>query len=88
MKINGSTISPALLVPAIVFVFWLGGLSITVANDTADQNAIEKKVEQTALDVAAIKQDIEHNKETLDRLEKSIEKNQDAILKAIRDEAI
>jgi len=67
---------------------WLGVLSNTVSSNEDDQEKIKAKVEQTALDVAAMKKDIEYTKEAVDDLKEQQSKNQEAILKAIRDEAI
>ena len=84
MKINGTHIPTVFIIPAIMFVFWLGGLSFTVyANDEA-QKLSEQKVEQATLNVATMQRDIENIKATLIRREQQERQDKQEILAAIR----
>ena len=88
MHINGMKAPIAFATSILLGGIWLGVLSNTVSSNEDDQEKTEAKVEQAVLDVAVMKEDIKHTKEAVDRLEKKIDKNQDAILKAIRDESL
>ena len=88
MQINGMKAPIAFATSILLGGIWLGVLSNTVSSNEDDQEKIKAKVEQTALDVAAMKKDIEYTKEAVDDLKEQQSKNQEAILKAIRDEAI
>lgn len=86
MKINGTTIPTVFIIPAIMFVFWLGGLSYTVSGLADEQSEQENKVEIATINVATIKTDMSNIKDTLVRLEKQQREDKKEILDAIREQ--
>lgn len=94
MQVNGTTVPNFIIVPLVGFIFWLGSLSVIVdslAEDVSEHT--EKPMHEKAIsDVATIKNDVKHNKEAIDKIEKKLEeaerqraKDKDEILKAIRE---
>ena len=84
MKINGTTIPTAFIIPAIMFVFWLGGLSFTVYANAESQKESEQKVDAATIKVATIQTDVENIKDTLVRLEAQQREDMKDILAAIK----
>lgn len=94
IQMNGFKFPTFLIIPALVFTFWLGGLSLQVAAQDEAQDAHEKKPshDATVADVATIKADVKHNKEAvekvekkLDDIERKIDDNQKELLNALAD---
>lgn len=86
MKVNGLTIPLAFVIPALLFTFWLGGLSITVfANDEEQEKHEEQPGHtQTLTDMATVKANVEAVQKSIDRLELQRKEDKDEILEAIR----
>jgi hypothetical protein len=92
---TGAKIPPFLVIPSAIFVFWLGGLSYNVAGIASEQESHGDKPahETTISDVATIKSDVKHNKETIDEIKQELkegrlkaEKDKQEILQAIREQ--
>ena len=94
MQVNGTTFPSWAVIPTIMFIFWLGGLSITVASIAKAQETHEAKPAHAASieDVATIKANVAHNKAAIEEIKRKLEDQQrkaeqdkQEILEAIRD---
>jgi len=95
MQINGTTIPTYLVIPILIFTFWLGGLSMSHQSLADDQKEHqEKRAHDDAVeDITSMKSDLKHNKEAIDKLDKKlgeleekIDNNQKELLEALREE--
>ena len=95
MTINGTKLPWPAIVSVLVFTFWLGGLSLTVASNGEDQDEHEKLSAhaEAALATNTVQADVRHNKEEigeikkqLDKMEEQMIEDKDEILEAIRDQ--
>ena len=93
MTVNGTKLPIAILVPVLIFTFWLGGLSLTVASsaDELKNHADKPAHEEAALATNTVQADVRHNKEeiaeikeTLKHIEAQMTEDKDEILEAIR----
>lgn len=84
-----------LIVPVIVFIFWLGGVTqdVNALADDVKEHEAQAAHTETTIDVATIKADVANMKETIDdvKAEQAAQRRQAAedkeeILKAIREE--
>jgi hypothetical protein len=94
MEVNGFKFPAFLVIPALVFTFCLGGLSIQVSAMADDQAEHEEKPAHTTTveDVATIKANVAHNKAGIDEVKKELkeqrakaESDKQEILQAIRE---
>ena len=95
VEVNGTKISWAQVVAALMFTFWLGGLSIIVSSNADEIKTHEGKPthEAAALATNTVQAAVKHNKETiekvekkLDELDKKIDENQKELLEAVRNQ--
>ena len=94
VKINGMKLTWPLLIAALTFTFWLGGLSITVygqGDDIKDHSAIPAHA-AAALATNTVQADVKHNTKEIDKINKKLddievqmEEDKDEILDAIRE---
>jgi len=86
VKINGTTIPSFAIIPAIIFTFWLGGLSFQVnANDTEIKNQAMTPVrlaliEKTLVDLKDAQEEL---KEEAEAVAKEQSDKLDDILRAV-----
>jgi len=88
LKVNGTVVPYSIVIPMLMFIFWLGGLSVTVF---ANEDHQEKHEEQpghteTMTDLAAVKADLKNVKESVERIERQQTEDKNEILRAIREE--
>jgi len=94
MTLNGIKISWSVMVSALMFTFWLGGLSLAVNSMAQDQEKHEAEPAhaEAALATNTVQADVRHNKQEiaeikqqLNEIEENMEKDKDEILDAIRE---
>ena len=101
VQVNGSKFAWSQVIPVLMFTFWLGGLSLTVAVNADDQkehsslpahgaaalatNTIESNVEHNKEELEEVKVEVAKVNEKLDELEKQMATDKDEIIRAIRE---
>jgi hypothetical protein len=94
MTVNGYKISWSMVVSALIFTFWLGGLSLSVQSlaQNQDKHEAEPAHAEAALATNTVQADVRHNKQEiadikrqLEKMEGKMERDKDEILDAIRE---